>query len=83
MEPVGISPFASLSRYDKEGQARMKQVGTCNGFAGIVLQVGRNFIAPVTVSMEKCSRWNISSLVRYLALRPSGAVKPETLPDGT
>jgi len=48
---------------------------------GKVLQVPRDFIAPVTVSMEKCSRWNISSLVRYLALRPSGAVKPKTLPD--
>jgi len=68
VEPVGISPFALLCRYDKGGQTRMKQVGTCYGFAGIVLQVGWNFIAPVTVSMEKCNRWNISSLVRHLHL---------------
>jgi len=68
VESVGISLFASLSRYDKGGQTRMKQVGTCYGFAGIVLQVGRDFIAPVTVSMEKCNRWNISSLVRHLHL---------------
>ena len=46
----------------------MKQVGTCYGFAGIVLQVGCDFIAPVTVSMEKCNRWNISSLVQHLHL---------------
>ena len=83
VEPVGISPFASLSRYDKGGQARMKQVGTCNGFAGIVLQVGRDFIAPVTVSMEKCCRWNTSPLIGHLHLWPSGSEKPETLPDGT
>ena len=83
VEPVGISPFASFSRYDKGGQTQMKQVGTCNGFAGIVLQVGRDFIAPVTVSMEKCSRWNISSLIGHLHLWPSGTEKPETLPDGT
>ena len=68
---------------DKGGQTRMKQVGTCNGFAGIVLQVGRDFIAPVTVSMEKCSRWNISPLIGHLHLWPSGSEKPETLPDGT
>ena len=83
VEPVGISPFASFSRYDKGGQTRMKQVGTCNGFAGIVLQVGRDFIAPVTVSMEKCSRWNISSLIGHLHLWPSGSEKPETASDGT
>ena len=82
VEPVGISPFASFSRYDKGGQTLMKQVGTCYGFAGIVLQVGRNFIVPVTVLQEKCSRWNISSLVLHQYLWPSGAVKHETLPDG-
>ena len=52
----------------------MKQVGTCNDFAGIVLQVGRYFIAPVTVSMEKCSRWNISSLIGHIDLGPSCGV---------
>ena len=46
----------------------MQSLDTCNVFAGKVLQVPRDFIAPVTVSLEKCCRWNIGSLFR---LRPA------------
>ena len=67
----------------KEGYPGCNSRATCYGFAGKVLQVPRNFMPPVTVSMGKCYRWNISSWVRHLDLRPSGSEKPETLPDGT
>ena len=36
------------------------QQDTCYGFAAIVLQVPRNFRAPVTISQENCYRCNMS-----------------------
>ena len=63
-----FQPGSSPDSVEPDRLRRIFLWAICYSFAGIVLQVPIDFMAPVTVSLEKCNRWNVSSSTRSLHL---------------